>query len=347
MKTAIYALSALAIILGVTAAALWSRPTPVTPESDRNIRFGLYEGRELVGMVDKHGNTAYIVEDGRGNKLFNVPVRNCVLDVRFRNGQLRFRENNTGREGYIDRDGIVTFTRDGGLSPSKDVDKGRVILSPDNGGGQPASNLRVSSSAGNVQPERYGLTDRQLRQIVAGNPFFKEASKILSGKLGVDDAERRRVILNYCEHFRMAYTTKDIDFLRQLFSDNALIIVGNVVKTMPDVEDKYMSRQQVTYNIRTKKEYLERLSKAFATNKKIDVRFSDFKIMRHPTKDGIYGVTLRQGYKSDSYADDGWLFLLWDFRDKSMPRIHVRTWQPAKSISSDDDVIDIGYFNLE
>ena len=69
--------------------------------------------------------------------------------------------------------------------------------------------------------------------------------------------------------------------------------------------------------------------------------------MRHPTKDGIYGVTLRQGYKSDSYADDGWLFLLWDFRDKSMPRIHVRTWQPAKSISSDDDVIDIGYFNLE
>ena len=210
MKTAIYALSALAIILGVTAAALWSRPTPVTPGSDRNIRFGLYEGRELVGMVDKHGNTAYIVEDGRGNKLFNVPVRNCVLDVRFRNGQLRFRENNTGREGYIDRDGIVTFTRDGGLSPSKDVDKGRVILSPDNGGGQPASNLRVSSSAGNVQPERYGLTDRQLRQIVAGNPFFKEASKILSGKLGVDDAERRRVILNYCEHFRMDYTTKDI-----------------------------------------------------------------------------------------------------------------------------------------
>lgn len=347
MKTAIYALSALAIILGVTAAALWSRPTPVAPGSDRNIRFGLYEGRELVEMVDKHGNTAYIVEDGRGNKLFNIPVRNCVLDVRFRNGQLRFRENNTGREGYIDRDGIVTFTRDGDLSPSKDVDKRRAMLSPDNDENQPASTPRVSPGSGNGQPKGYGLTDRQLRKIVSGNPFFKEAGKILSGKLGVDDAERRCVILNYCEHFRMAYTTKDIDFLRQLFSDNALIIVGNVVKTMPDVEDKFMSSQQVTYNIRTKKEYLERLSKAFAANKKIEVRFSDFKITRHPTKDGIYGVSLRQGYKSDSYADDGWLFLLWDFRDKSMPRIHVRTWQPAKSISSDDDVIDIGYFNLE
>lgn len=53
-------------------------------------------------------------------------------------------------------------------------------------------------------------------------------------------------------------------------------------------------------------------------NKSVDVKFSDFRIMRHPTKDGIYGVSLRQRYKSDRYADDGWLFLLWDFRNASM-----------------------------
>ena len=241
---------------------------------------------------------------------------------------------------------MVTFFHDDRPSPSRDIDKGRVILSRDLDKREPARTPRTSPGA-NRQQESYGLTDERLREIVKDNPFYREANKILSGKLEVDDAERRRVILNYCEHFRMAYTTKDIDFLRQLFSDNALIIVGNVVKTMPDVEDKYMSRQQVTYNIRTKKEYLKRLSKAFASNKKIDVRFSDFKITRHPTKDGIYGVSLRQVYKSDRYADDGWLFLLWDFRDESMPRIHVRTWQPTKSISTDDDVIDIGYFNLE
>lgn len=177
MKTAIYALSALAIILGVMAAALWSRPTPVTSESDRNIKFGLYEGRELVGMVDKHGNTAYIVEDGHGKKLFNIPVRNCVLDVRFRNGQLRFRENNTGREGYIDRDGIVTFTRDSGLSPSKDVDKGRVTLSLDNGESQSTFTPRVSPDTDNGQPEGYGLTNRQLRQIVSGSPFSRKQAR--------------------------------------------------------------------------------------------------------------------------------------------------------------------------
>lgn len=347
MKTAIYALSVLAIVLGVVAATLWLRPTLAVRESDKDIRFGVHEGRELVGIVDGHGNTSYIVKDDRGNKLFNIPVRNCILDVRFRNGQLRFRENNTGREGYIDRDGIVTFMHDDRPSPSQDADKGRIILSQNRDDGQTGNTYQASTNTENKQRQSYGLSDKQLRKIVNGNPFYKEANKILSGKLGVDDAERRRIILNYCEHFRMAYTTKDVDFLRQLFSDNALIIVGNVIKTMPDVEDKYMSRQQVTYNIRTKKEYLERLSMAFASNKQIDVRFSDFKIMRHPTKDGIYGVSLRQGYKSDRYADDGWIFLLWDFRDESMPRIHVRTWQPAKSISTDDDVIDIGYFNLE
>ena len=35
------------------------------------------------------------------------------------------------------------------------------------------------------------------------------------------------------EHFRMSYETKDIDFLEQLFSEKALIIVGTVVKQLP------------------------------------------------------------------------------------------------------------------
>lgn len=69
--------------------------------------------------------------------------------------------------------------------------------------------------------------------------------------------------------------------------------------------------------------------------------------MRHPTMDGIYGVSLRQQYKSDRYADDGYLFLLWDFRNESMPLIHVRTWQPAETISDDNEVMNIRDFNLE
>ena len=178
------------------------------------------------------------------------------------------------------------------------------------------------------------------------NPFYKEAAKIMQGKLNETDANRRHTILNYCEHFRTAYTTKDIDFLRQVFSDKALIIVGNVVKPLAN-DNKCQAEARVTYAIHSKQDYISRLSKVFAANQKIDVKFSGFHIMRHPTMDGIYGVTLRQQYKSDRYSDDGYLFLLWDFRDKSMPLIHVRTWQPTSSINGNNEVISLQDFNLE
>lgn len=41
-----------------------------------------------------------------------------MFDVRYRNGQLRFRENGTGREGFVDRNGNVTFFSTGTGIPS-------------------------------------------------------------------------------------------------------------------------------------------------------------------------------------------------------------------------------------
>ena len=52
--------------------------------------------------------------------------------------------------------------------------------------------------------------------------------------------------------------------------------------------------------------------------------------MKHPAKDGFYGVTLKQGWVADRYSDEGYLFLLWDFTNPEAPQIHVRTWQPTE-----------------
>ena len=180
------------------------------------------------------------------------------------------------------------------------------------------------------------------------NPFFAEASKVISGKLEEKDADNRRMILNYCEHLRTSYTTKDIDFLRQVFSDQALIIVGNVVRSADNNSATGIEGdEKVTFSLKTKKEYLARLEMVFAANKKIDVKFTDFRIMRHPTMEGIYGVSMKQKYTSDRYSDDGYLFILWDFRNKSMPLIHVRTWQPTASVNGEKEIIGIRDFNLE
>lgn len=187
--------------------------------------------------------------------------------------------------------------------------------------------------------------DIETRSMAADNPFRAEAMKVLSGRLEVNDSLSRHKILSYCEHLRTAYTTRDIDFIRQVFSDNALIIVGHVFKTGKAADMACSDR--VKYSIRSKREYIERLARIFDTKKRIDVKFADFRIMRHPTVEGIYGVTLRQKYACDTYSDDGYLFLLWDFRDMSMPQIHVRTWQPATSLGEDGEMIDISDFNLE
>lgn len=189
------------------------------------------------------------------------------------------------------------------------------------------------------------------RKVAESHPFYTEAQKVISGNLTEDDAGYRELILNYVEHLRTSYTTKDIDFLEQLFSDKALIIVGSVIRQASTPESHYLTPAQVVYNVRTKREYLTRLKQVFATNRSIELHFSDFHIMRHPTREGFYGVSLRQGYKSDHYSDDGYLFLLWDFTDPYAPQIHVRTWQPTW-IDNDtplpvDEVYDLSNFNLE
>ena len=82
------------------------------------------------------------------------------------------------------------------------------------------------------------------------------------------------------------------------------------------------------YKKYTKVQYLNNLRKVFARNSYIRVTFDEIEVMRHPTNKDFYGVTLHQGWTSSTYHDDGYLFLLWDFRDESHPQIHVRTWQP-------------------
>ncbi len=214
---------------------------------------------------------------------------------------------------------------------------------------QPAPETRTEAE--DDLPRRVTYRESDWTQVARDNPFYAEAVKVVSGRLEETDAARRRTILNYMEHLRTAYTTKDIDFLRQLFSERALIIVGTVIETSSREETGYLPHRQVVYNVKSKQAYLSRLAELFRKNKHIDVEFSGFQIMRHPTVEGLYGVNVRQHYDSDIYSDDGYLFLLWDFRDPTAPQIHVRTWQPAfpegQPPLEEDEVLNISSFNLQ
>ena len=222
------------LILSLWAVALWLLPFRGYKDVAQETRYGVSEGMQLVEQVMARGERQWVVENADGDILFRIPLRGCLIDTRFRNGRLAFREVATGREGYIDRQGMVAFEggTEGGKRPAVVVPEDRAtsmtMPSAPEAKVVPAAGGKANAKA--QAPAAY-VSAADIRQMAQNSPFYAEASKILKGKLSETDAASRRQILTYCEHLRTAYTTKDIDFLRQVFSDDALIIVGNVVKT--------------------------------------------------------------------------------------------------------------------
>ena len=168
--------------------------------------------------------------------------------------------------------------------------------------------------------------------------------KVMSSALTVDDVIRRQLILEYVERFRNAYNLKDLNFLEEIFSDDALIITGKVVKRVKS--DVKISNTDIVYKKQNKKQYLTNLAAVFKANKRINVLFDEIKVARHPAKEDFYGVTLKQGWQSDNYSDVGYLFLLWDFTNPDAPQIHVRTWQPDEFIEAGGEVFTVDDFDI-
>lgn len=144
----------------------------------------------------------------------------------------------------------------------------------------------------------------------------------------LNDLEKRLEILDYVERFRTSYNTKDLKFLNQVFSDDALIITGKVVTPKKSFDGVGISLPTVKYTKQGKKEYLTNLARVFKNNRYINVNFDDVSIKRHGVNPNIYGVRVVQHYTSSNYSDEGYVFMVWDFTDPSAPQIHVRTWQP-------------------
>ena len=167
----------------------------------------------------------------------------------------------------------------------------------------------------------------------------------------VSDLSQRMMILDYVEHFRTAYNQKDLRFLNQVFSDDALIITGKVIKVQKS--EMFPAGNKVIYSTQTKHQYLENLRRAFQSARYIKVLFDDVTIVQHPIINGVYGVTVHQKWNTNRYSDVGYVFMMWDFRNPEAPQIHVRTWQPeyldqtsGKKLNP-NDVFSLGDFDIK
>lgn len=163
---------------------------------------------------------------------------------------------------------------------------------------------------------------------LSNNAFHNVVNK----GLDVEDTRRRLEILNFVEAFRSYYDEKDLASLEQVYSDDALIITGRVVQRRTFQNDQPTLKPEIVYSKKNKEQYLNSLESTFRRNKFIKVTFDSIQVVHHSAKPNFYGVTLHQNWKSSTYQDDGYVFLLWEFKDDNdeHPIIHVRTWQPDR-----------------
>ena len=188
---------------------------------------------------------------------------------------------------------------------------------------------------GNLIDVNFGIIDGMYDE-------FKRASSF------GNDWEKRQVIIKFVEKYRTAYLTRDISQLSTMFADEAVIIVGRVLQADPDDKSRYEidptgDQPDVEYLRLTKQNFISRQDQIFNSRRDIHLGFSTFEIRRKNNDDGVYGVTMRQHYNSDGYADEGHLFLLINFNNDK-PKIYVRAWQPDEW--NEDNLLGLSNFNI-
>lgn len=162
------------------------------------------------------------------------------------------------------------------------------------------------------------------------------------------DWKERQVLLKFLEKYRTAFMTRDLETLNLIFADDAVIIVGRKLRpgentSQFNYEPEGPAQPGIAYLKQTKTEYLQRQQKLFGDRKDIYLGYNSFQIMRKNNQPGVYGISMRQNYQSDGYADEGYLFLLIDFNGKA-PQIYVRAWQPQEW--REEALISMGNFRV-
>ena len=142
----------------------------------------------------------------------------------------------------------------------------------------------------------------------------------------------RMVIATFLENYKTAFALKRADYIKSIFDDDAIIIVGHVIKKAQKTaeNEKYLDNEVVKHTRYSKQEYIRNVERSFKSNQFINIRFTDNDVKKMGVGEDTYGIQIHQDYYSSNYADTGYLFLMVDLNDPDLPCIKVRTWQPKR-----------------
>ena len=161
------------------------------------------------------------------------------------------------------------------------------------------------------------------------------------------DARRRAFIDDFLATYEAAYEKKEIEYIKNFFSDDALIITETKkLKPAGSKETIPSTRKTRPYQtvVENRVEYIGRLQRIFDANISIKLSIAGKRIRQHAKYPEIYGVNFTQIWKDQNGGDNlesqmpGFIFLMIDFKHgEQTPVIHVRTWQPKDNIEKEQD----------
>lgn len=190
---------------------------------------------------------------------------------------------------------------------------------------------RFNPESRKIESVAFALTQRAENDIMNAAASWPEVS--------------RWAILNFMEDYQTAFALKRTDYINSIFSDDALIITGTILKKLNNAERAFDHSKSldlggpkdIAYSQLSKTEYIDRLRKIFNTREYVHLQFEDnvTRMIDLPAINGInkgaaFGIEIKQRYESTGYSDDGYLTMVFDTRGK-LPIIHVRLWQPDKN----------------
>lgn len=186
------------------------------------------------------------------------------------------------------------------------------------------------NAAGQIESLAFGLDDIATKDILSKQAWPENA---------------RVAIIEFLENYKTAFALERLEYIRTIFDDNAVIIVGKMARVATSIvpENQLRYNKKVVIRTRyTKEQYLKNLERCFASNEFVNIRFANNDVVKAGKGGEIYGIQIKQDYYSTNYGDTGYLFLLVDINDPKAPMIKVRTWQPEPDPV--DGLFDISHF---
>lgn len=188
--------------------------------------------------------------------------------------------------------------------------------------------FRFDKQSGLIKSVAYALTKR------AEDDIFRQAQW---------NIESRYSLLTFMEDYQTAFVLKRLDYIKSIFSDDAVIITGKFTDGKPskrfyDATTLNLDNRNVQYSRMDKETYIKRLQEDFFDHKNqrykkyIKLTFEDAVISKVATggfaeDHDVMWIEIKQNYESDKYNDKGYLSLQINLRPTGS-QINVRTWTP-------------------